>query len=49
MPRKPRLYLPGIPCHVIPRGNNRDVCFAAEQDYQAYLEWLRSGQLPFLG
>ena len=43
MPRKPRLYLPGIPCHVIQRGNNRDVCFAAEEDYQAYVEWLRDG------
>ncbi len=43
MPRKPRLYLPGISCHVIQRGNNRDVCFAAEEDYQAYLEWLRDG------
>ncbi len=41
MPRKPRLYLPGIPCHVIQRGNNRDACFAAEEDCQAYLDWLR--------
>ncbi len=35
MPRKPRFYLPRIPCHVIQRVNNRDICFAAEQDYQA--------------
>ena len=41
MPRKPRMYLPGIPCHVIQRGNNRDACFFAEQDYQFYLECLK--------
>jgi len=40
MPRKPRMYLPGIPCHIIQRGNNREACFYAEQDYQFYLECL---------
>ncbi len=40
MPRKPRMYLAGIPSHVIQRGNNRDVCFFAEQDYLFYLECL---------
>jgi putative transposase len=40
MPRKPRMYLPGVPCHVIQRGNNRDATFFAEQDYQYYLECL---------
>jgi len=38
MPRKARMYLPGVPCHIIQRGNNRDTCFYAEQDYQFYLE-----------
>jgi REP element-mobilizing transposase RayT len=27
MPRKPRMYLAGIPAHVVQRGNNRDACF----------------------
>lgn len=40
MPRKPRMYMAGMPCHVIQRGNNRDACFFAEQDYQFYLECL---------
>jgi putative transposase len=40
MPRKPRMYLPDVPCHVIQRGNNRDATFYAEQDYQFYLECL---------
>jgi len=38
MPRKPRFTLPGVPQHVIQRGNNRDPCFLAEPDYQRYLE-----------
>ncbi len=34
------VYLPGVPCHIIQRGNNRDATFFAEQDYQFYLECL---------
>ncbi len=40
MPRKPRMFQPGIPCHVIQRGNNRQVCFFTEQDYLFYLSCL---------
>ena len=38
MARKPRFNLPGIPQHVIQRGNNREPCFYAEQDYCRYLD-----------
>jgi len=41
MPRKPRFNLLGIPQHVIQRGNNRDPCFYAEEDYQRYLNDLQ--------
>ncbi|TCI05102.1 transposase [Corallincola luteus] len=41
MARLPRLNLPGIPQHVIQRGNNRQACFFAEQDYAVYLDRLR--------
>jgi REP element-mobilizing transposase RayT len=27
MPRRARLSIPGIPWHIIQRGNNRSVCF----------------------
>ncbi|HHH42565.1 MAG TPA: transposase [Gammaproteobacteria bacterium] len=37
MPRKPRMYMPGVPCHVIQRGNNREPCFFTEEDYRFYL------------
>ena len=38
MPRKPRFNLVGIPQHVIQRGNNREPCFYAEQDFRRYLD-----------
>jgi len=41
MPRKPRFVLPGIPQHVIQRGNNREPCFFAKEDYRRYLEDLQ--------
>ena len=37
MPRRARLSLPGIPWHIIQRGNNRSVCFHAEEDYYFYI------------
>ena len=40
MPRRPRLVLPGVPLHVIQRGNNRQACFFADEDYRFYLDWL---------
>ena len=40
MARLPRLCLPGIPQHVIQRGNNRQTCFASEEDFAAYAYWL---------
>jgi putative transposase len=41
MPRRSRIIVPNIPLHVIQRGNNRQACFFAEEDYLFYLEWLR--------
>ena len=40
MPRLPRYVIPGQPQHIIQRGNNRNVIFAAEMDYQFYLDKL---------
>jgi putative transposase len=37
MARKPRFNMPGIPQHVIQRGNNREPCFYAQDDYYRYL------------
>ena len=38
MPRRARLLLPGVPLHLIQRGNNRSACFYAEEDYLFYLD-----------
>lgn len=43
MPRKPRFYLPDVPAHVIQRGNNRQATFFSDEDYQAFLNWLKEG------
>ena len=40
MPRSPRLYVPGMPSHVIQRGNNRAPCFYSAGDRAVYLDWL---------
>lgn len=43
MPRLPRFNLPGIPQHVVQRGNNRQAIFFDDSDCFAYLEWLGQG------
>lgn len=40
MARLPRLCLPGVPQHVIQRGNNRQACFASDEDFAVYASWL---------
>lgn len=41
MPRRPRVTLPNVPLHIIQRGNNRQACFIADEDYCFYLDWLK--------
>ena len=41
MPRRARLAIPGIPWHIIQRGNNRTACFYSPEDYRRYLDTLR--------
>lgn len=38
--RLPRYVIPGVPQHVIVRGNNREPVFGSNEDYQYYLELL---------
>lgn len=40
MPRRARILMPGVPVHLIQRGNNRSVCFYADEDYRFYLDHL---------
>jgi putative transposase len=41
MARLQRIGPLGIAQHIIQRGNNRQVCFASEQDMAVYAHWLR--------
>lgn len=41
MPIKPRFYYPGISAHIVHRGNCRQAVFFCEDDYAAYLDWLK--------
>ena len=41
MARLARVCPVRIPQHIIRRGNNRQVCFDSEQDFSAYVSWLK--------
>ena len=41
MPRRQRMYLPGVPAHVVQRGVNRTACFFTDDDYRCYLTYLK--------
>ena len=41
MARLVRVAPVGVPQHIIQRGNNKQVCFAGEEDMKAYLNWLK--------
>ncbi|HHH38327.1 MAG TPA: transposase [Sedimenticola sp.] len=38
MPRRARHYVPGLPYHIVQRGNNREACFIQPENYHFYLE-----------
>lgn len=47
MARLPRLVIPDQPHHVIQRGNDRQLIFRDEEDYAAFLRWLRDAAKQF--
>lgn len=40
MPRRPRMYVPGFPYHLVQRGNDRKPCFFDSADRERYLDLL---------
>lgn len=42
MARRARLVIPGVPLHIIQRGNNRHACFLSDRDYLVYLSMLQA-------
>lgn len=47
MPRQPRPDFPGVPQHVVQRGNDRQACFFEDVDYRTYLVGLREASLRY--
>ncbi|MGI9309779.1 MAG: transposase [Gammaproteobacteria bacterium] len=47
MPRRRRQCPPGLPVHVVQRGNNRQIFFASDADMKAYANWLHEGANKF--
>ncbi len=47
MPRKRRCLPVGLPAHIIQRGVNRQILFAADEDMAAYANWLLEGSLKY--
>jgi putative transposase len=47
MARMPRIICPGLPHHVIQRGNNRSAIFFDDSDYHAYLSWLGEALMKY--
>jgi putative transposase len=42
MPRSARIIIPGMPHHVIQRGNRKQTIFASDQDRQLYLRYIKA-------
>lgn len=49
MARLPRIVVPGQALHIIQRGNNRQPCFFADEDYRYYLDCLKDTTTRFGG
>src|SRR5471030_2291107 len=47
MPRRPRLYIPGVSHHVIHRGNNRLPIFGDEAEREVFLAFLKQATMRF--
>ena len=47
MARLTRLCPLGIPQHVAQRGNNRQLCFASDEDMAAYAHWLAEAAIRY--
>lgn len=45
MPRPKRICIPGLPHHIVQRGNNRHATFYHDDDYDAYLAFLDEAAL----
>ena len=47
MARLPRLVLPNLPHHILQSGNNSELVFREDEDYQRFLGWLKESAKEF--
>lgn len=47
MPRIGRVVVPDYAHHIVQRGHNRQIVFAAEDDYRYYLETLKTWKVEY--
>ncbi|MCZ2721901.1 transposase [Marinomonas sp. 15G1-11] len=47
MPRKPRFFLPNVPVHIVQRGASRDPVFFEDEDYKAYVFWMKEAAVKY--
>jgi putative transposase len=47
MPRHTKFWPAGFLVHIIQRGNNRQACFAYDEDIAAYAHWLSLGTIKY--
>lgn len=47
MPRRARMYLSGLPYHIVQRGNNREATFIEPENYQFYLNLWQESSLRY--
>ncbi|TPE54301.1 transposase [Maribrevibacterium harenarium] len=47
MPRRKRLFLPGVPVHLVQRGVGRQAVFFEDADYKAYGYWMKESAAQY--
>jgi putative transposase len=47
MPRRPRTVIPGVPLHIVQRGNDKQACFIDSLDYGVYLKALGESSIMY--
>ena len=47
MPRTGRIVLPNVAHHIVQRGHNRQVVFAADDDFRYYLDTLKTWKVAY--
>lgn len=47
MPYRRRMFIPGLPVHLVQRGHNRKAVFLDDQDHRTYRQWMTDAATKF--